>query len=78
MKITKPIMETTFKIKGSCEHCGFAYKGEIPATNDSYEILCPKCHEATQNYDEADIVDKNDKAEGYEFDYAETTFEIKK
>ena len=78
MKITKTIMEMTFKIKGSCEHCGFAYKGEIPATNDSYEILCPKCHEATHNHDETDIVDKNDKAEGCEFDYAETTFEIKK
>ena len=68
---------STWKIKGSCEYCGFAYKGTI-STKEIYfpQIKCPSCHEETQNFDEAYAVDALDKEEGTDFDYKESVFEI--
>jgi hypothetical protein len=67
----------TADIKGSCEHCGFAYKGTISLGTDGAfpDIKCPNCHEETQNFDEDSIIDENDKTEHYNLDYKESVFE---
>lgn len=70
-------MENTYTIKGSCENCGFAYKGTIPSIEGSFaEIKCPKCGKHTQNFDEASAIDDLEKAEGYKLDYQESQFEV--
>jgi len=63
-------------IKGSCEHCGFAYKGIIipGADGDFPNIKCPNCHQETHNFDEASIVDERDKVEHYDLDYKENLY----
>ena len=65
-----------WNIKGSCENCGFAYKGRISSNDTSFPVIkCPKCHKVTENFDEAHIVDKNDQAEGSTLKYEESVFE---
>jgi hypothetical protein len=67
----------TWKIKGSCENCGFAYKGTISAEGASFpDIKCPNCHKVTQNFDEAVEVDRFDKEEGSALDYKESVFKV--
>jgi hypothetical protein len=67
----------SWKIKGSCEHCGLAYKGVISSANDLCpRIQCPDCHKETQNFDDEKSVDESDKAEGYACEYKECEFEI--
>ena len=70
-------MPETMSIKGSCESCGFAYKGTISVGKDGEfpSIKCPNCREETHNFDEAGIVDANDKVENYNLDYKESVFE---
>lgn len=58
-------------IKGSCEHCGFAFKGEV---KEMGELVCPNCKKVTQNFDEAYVIDGLEKAEGYKLDYQEVSF----
>jgi hypothetical protein len=60
-------MNETDEIKGSCEHCGFAFKGtlEVPFS----PIKCPRCGEQTNNFDHATEVDARDKEEHYALAY---------
>lgn len=62
---------TTEHIKGSCEHCGFAYEGDMELREDKYHrtVKCHKCGEATDNFDGAHVVDENDKTEHYNLNY---------
>ena len=60
-------------IKGSCEHCGFAYMGKVELPNI---ILCPSCGKETYNFDDAETVEENDRTEGYTYDYEESEFKI--
>ena len=70
-------MNNTYEIKGNCEHCGFAYKGIIPAIDGAFApIACPKCGKQTENFDEASIIDENDKTEHYGLDYKESKFKV--
>ena len=68
----------TWKIKGLCEYCGFAYKGTISNSKEVYFpiIKCPNCHTESQNFDEAYAVDALNKVEGTVLDYKESVFEI--
>ena len=69
----------TWKIKGSCENCGFAYKGTISSKETFFpEIKCPNCHKATQNFDEEYAINHLEKVEGYALNYKESKFEIVK
>ena len=69
----------TWLIKGSCEHCGFAYKGRIGSDTTSYPLIkCPHCGEITYNFDDEKTVDANDKEEGYSYTYVESEFETAK
>lgn len=71
-------MNISFEIKGSCENCGFAYMGTIPADNGSFPVVfCPHCKEETQNFDEAHAMDGSDNEEGTEFEYVLSTFVTK-
>lgn len=67
----------TWNIKGSCENCGFVYKGTVSSI-DSYfpRIKCPACNIETLNFDEANEVNKLDKSELAELPYKESVFEI--
>jgi hypothetical protein len=60
-------MPQTEEIKGSCEHCGFAFQGTIESPFPS--IKCPKCGKETENYDAASEVDERDKEEHYGLTY---------
>ncbi len=52
------------KIKGQCENCGCNFEGEL--TETGHGVICPVCKETTNNFDEAHIVDANDKDDGRE------------
>jgi hypothetical protein len=68
---------TSWKIKGQCENCGFAYKGPLSSKSTSFpSIKCPNCHKETFNFDEDYAVDRLNKEEGSIPDYKESTFEI--
>lgn len=64
------------QIKGCCENCGFAYKGQLRLDNGAFpRIKCPKCDSWTSNFDEAQTIEEQEKAEGFHFDYVESPFE---
>ena len=67
----------TWKIKGMCEYCGFAFKGTI-SSDETYfpAIKCPNCHKETQNFDEDYAIDALNKVEGTHLDYKESELEI--
>ena len=68
-------MKEKEEIKGSCENCGFAYKGTVTLNNGSFpNILCPQCKKETCNFDDASSVDHLEKTEGYKLDYTESQF----
>lgn len=65
-------MET---IKGSCEHCGFDYTGEVKLKDGSFpDIKCPGCGKETHNFDSAAEVEANDAFEGRGVHYVTSTF----
>lgn len=64
----------TEQIKGSCENCGFAFEGTIEMVEEKNlhgsiklfgfpGIKCPKCHEETNNWDQAQDVEERDRHE---------------
>lgn len=61
-------------IKGSCEHCGFAYEGVIKLKDGVYPELTCRCGQTTYNFDDAETVTENDKTENYEYDYTFMAF----
>src|SRR5579872_2306908 len=78
-EVNKDIGRPSISIKGACEHCGFAYKGDFPKQNGRvmfFLIKCPKCGLRTDNFDETYLIDRLEKIEGFHFDYAESVFEI--
>lgn len=63
------------KVKGMCESCGFAYKGNLAVPYP--EIKCPKCGEVTCNFDEANAVDEVNRANSHEaIDYKESELAV--
>jgi hypothetical protein len=51
--------------------------GTITSDTGSFPtIKCPRCHEETYNFDTAATVERNDKEEGYSYDYKLSTFDI--
>jgi hypothetical protein len=70
-------MKQTTQIKGSCEHCGFAYTGTVSLKDGAFaEIKCPNCHQVTHNFDEAVVVAELDKKEGNALDYKQSVIEM--
>jgi hypothetical protein len=66
-----------YSIKGLCEYCGFAYCGNVECSEETFAgILCPNCHCETENFDDADSVDRLNEYEGNTFDYVPSTFEV--
>lgn len=65
------------EIKGSCENCGFAYKGLVETDKGVFRrIKCPSCKEETMNFDDSKAIAELDKAEGLEgIAYKQSTFE---
>lgn len=62
-------------IKGSCEHCGFAFEGKVTLVQGSFPTLnCPKCGKETENFDSADEVDERNKVEKYGLVYTPVNF----
>jgi len=67
----------SWSIKGTCENCGFAYKGSIGSDKTVFPVIhCPACHEATYNFDEETTVDRNDIVEAHMVDHKETVFDV--
>jgi hypothetical protein len=67
---------TTWNITGSCEHCGFAYKGRISSNDGAYPtIRCPNCHKETQNFGDEKSVDRLNREDGSTLSYKESQFE---
>jgi hypothetical protein len=66
----------TWEIKGSCEYCGYLYKGTITAKDASFPVIkCPSCHRVTDNFEEADDVERLNASEGVTLDYTLSSFE---
>ena len=67
----------TNEIKGTCEWCGFAYKGSPNGDKDGFSyVTCPDCGLQSQNFDQSYVIDELDKAEGHDFDYQDSEIEI--
>ena len=64
--------EASPPIEWVCVGCG------VKLENPAQGMLCPNCHQETQNFEEADVVDEQDKNEDSIPDYQESVFEIKK
>lgn len=65
------------QIKGCCEQCGFPYKGGLTLDKGAFPLIrCPKCGSRTSNFDDAQIVEEQEKAEDFHFDYVDSTFEV--
>jgi len=66
----------TWKIKGVCQSCGFAFMGIISSNETYFPIVkCPNCHAETQNFDEEYAINALNKVEGTVLDYKESVLE---
>jgi len=65
----------TIRIKGSCEHCGELFKGDLPNDKITKEGgFIHSCGEETMNWDSESEIDSQDEYEGVSPEYKEITF----